>query len=278
MSFNTNAARLGLATTTENGAAALTTAGAVDFMQSVGERGGALAAMSLHLIGHRGKSYVRQAPPRKVAAPAAAAAGGAAPRRRAKRGGKGKHTGVEKEGTSDANLREFVDGVLEESRSLGGSVPALNAVDLLCMTFDVGDVREGKGERNLFVRMLLLLSRHFARTVIASIALIPVGHTRPTVFWALSGASGAAASVCLLCCRAVVMWCWCFNAGTWWSEGSACGCACGQNTHGPVRFFLATAFDVPTPPSRSGCGCSCLCCFPSVSVPVWVFAASVRTW
>ena len=175
MSFNTNASRLGLATTTENGAAALTTAGAVDFMQSVGERGGALAAMSLHLIGHRGKSYVRQAPPRKVAAPAAPAAGGAAPRRRAKRGGKGKHTGVEKEGTSDANLREFVDGVLEESRALGGSVPALNAVDLLCMAFDVGDVREGKGERNLFVRMLLLLSRHFARTVIASIALIPVG-------------------------------------------------------------------------------------------------------
>jgi hypothetical protein len=46
--MNSNLAALGLAASTENGGAALSHAGAVHAMQAAGDRGGALAALSLH--------------------------------------------------------------------------------------------------------------------------------------------------------------------------------------------------------------------------------------
>lgn len=62
---------------------------------------------------------------------------------------------------------------MRESADLGPEASRENAADLLALVFDAGDVREGKGERSLFTRLLILLAARWPRTVIAALSLVP---------------------------------------------------------------------------------------------------------
>ena len=99
------------------------------------------------------------------------------------------------QGTSEEDLAAFVDAVLEESVLLGGDAPMLNAVDLLCLIFDVADVREGKGERGLFVKLLLMFAQHFPTTAVAALALVPTFASWRTLNLIADDAAVLAASV-----------------------------------------------------------------------------------
>lgn len=62
---------------------------------------------------------------------------------------------------------------MRESADLGPEASRENAADLLALVFDAGDVREGKGERSLFTRLLILLAARWPRTVVAALSLVP---------------------------------------------------------------------------------------------------------
>lgn len=155
VTMNRNAARY--AVPTENGAAALGFEGATHFMTGSGTRGGALAAMSQHLVGSRGADAVRHAKAVSgLTAPAAATATALVSKRpdcrrgaviarlkahkaqklqqkrhgaKAGSGGGGARTGL-----GQTQLESFIAEVFAESETLDDAAAATdNAVDLFCM-------------------------------------------------------------------------------------------------------------------------------------------------
>ncbi len=76
-------------------------------------------------------------------------------------------------GTADTVLATMVEDIMKEGEELGPDAARENAADLLALVFDTGDVREGKGERSLFSRLLILLAAKWPATVVACLSLVP---------------------------------------------------------------------------------------------------------
>lgn len=150
-----------LVTETEKGAPALTTLGVMARMLANKDRGGSLVAINGQCIGPRGTAAKFIFPPPQpaegqdqAAATAAAAASAAAAG-----------------GTSRAKLRELVDLALAEGQHCDSL--AEQVADLWVLTFETGAVRDGKGERRVFLYLFMALAEHFPETAVAMLPLVP---------------------------------------------------------------------------------------------------------
>jgi len=76
-------------------------------------------------------------------------------------------------GIDRSALRNEMDAVLAEGAALGPAQQQANLADLVVLAMEVGDVREGRGERSLFVWMYLHLARRLPRSMAALLRDVP---------------------------------------------------------------------------------------------------------
>lgn len=142
-----------------------------DIRASIARRAGALAVLSGSLVGQR----IRGRPTSEAVLRQRGALRGAA--RASGREGKEEESEEIQLGSVQLlpapELRSAVERVIKDGAALGASALQLALRDLFVLSFEVGDVQEGRGERLLMSQLLLEIGRKCPRTARALLRLVP---------------------------------------------------------------------------------------------------------